>query len=346
MKGFVITPLTKKDMTAFRHYIGKAFHRKYILRDARYLKWQYSRFYIIRAGGSIVGHFGFRDVAYKVHDTTKRVRVLMNLYVLAPYRIFGVGTMLIKKVFATAQPVFVSGYTQATGRLGKELRSGWNDAGVLERHLAILDDSASLLARYGSLKALSRLQRKTIRDPFVVNHSISVSSTADISFSELWRAVKSRYPVAVERTDAYMKWRFKKHPMLSYHFLLARRARTAAGYIVYRYEEDQGFKIARIIDFVAEKAAERSLLSEFIEKSRREGAHAADFLFSGAFYKDSLKYAGFFNTHKTSFANFPILFSPIAYEKTKINIGYDLPVSFSDCYFTKADGDQDRPNPQ
>ena len=96
MKGFVITPLTKKDMTAFRHYIGKAFHRKYILRDARYLKWQYSRFYIIRAGGSIVGHFGFRDVAYKAHDTTKRVRVLMNLYVLAPYRIFGVGTMLIK----------------------------------------------------------------------------------------------------------------------------------------------------------------------------------------------------------------------------------------------------------
>jgi hypothetical protein len=46
----------------------------------------------------------------------------------------------------------------------------------------------------------------------------------------------------------------------------------------------------------------------------------------------------------TEFEKFPILFSPIAYKKTIINIAYNFETSLNACFLTKADGDQDRPN--
>ena len=346
MKGIRITLLTKKEMPEFRRYISRIFHPKHILCNARYLKWQYNHFYIIKSKNTVIGHFGFRDIHYKVYTTTKRVRTLMGFYVLEPYRIFGAGTLLARKIFCTTNPIMVSGYTQATQHLGKKLRPSWQNAGVLTRYLAILDDTTPFLLRYGKRQTLCHLRKKTVRsNTNMKDTEISVSPVLHIPFSEIWHQLRNRYSTTVERTNTYMNWRFVNHPILAYRFLIARRGSTPIGYLIYRYEGNPSFKIARIVDFIATQDAERPLLLTFITEATKKGAHAADFLFSGKLYRKTLLLAGFFNTSKTSFKDFPVLFNPISYKKISINIAYDLPVHFADCYFTKADGDQDRPNP-
>lgn len=346
MKDIKIISLSKKELPQFHRYINRAFHRKYVLHDARYLQWQYDHMYVLWSKNAIVGHFGFRDTKYKIYVTTKWVRTLMNFYVLEPYRVFGLGAILARKVFDTRYPLFVSGYTPSTQKLGRALRPSWNDAGILTRYFAVLDDSTPFLLRYASHSALRELSANLRANISAQQKSIAVIQTSDIPFSKVWQKTKNRYSVTVERTDSYMNWRFKRHPMLPYSFLAARRGNEYMGYLVYRYEEDKGFKIARIIDFIAEPIVEESLIKTFLSSARHEGAHAADFFCSGIFYRSVFSKCGFFNIKKTVFTDFPAYFSPISIgRKTFINIAYDIKAPFSDCYFTRADGDKDRPNP-
>ncbi|MBI3075303.1 MAG: hypothetical protein HYY92_03810 [Parcubacteria group bacterium] len=309
------------------------------------MKWQYSGFYVVRVGDKVVGNFGYRDVLCSVYGRTQYVRFLMNAYVLEPYRIFGAGTILAKKIFNTSHSVFVSGYTDATKKLGKHLRRAWKDVGNFNRYIAVLDARAPFLRKHASAVQCARRAME-------ISHAVSGEEydirecRGRLSFGSLWKKSRKRYPVTAERTDAYLNWRFTNHPMLAYSVVTARKKDIHKGYLVYRYEEDQGFKIARVIDLIAsEEGAEAPLLADFLQRAKKEGAHMADFLFSGNFHKKALKKTGFFLSKQTPFDALPTLYSPITYKKNFINMGHDLAVPFRDGYFTKADGDQDRPNP-
>lgn len=62
-------------------------------------------------------------------------------------------------------------------------------------------------------------------------------------FTELTRTVGWRY-TCVERSAEYLNWRYRKHPLVQYKFLTARRGRDLLGYLV--FSENGGD--ARIVD--------------------------------------------------------------------------------------------------
>ena len=332
-----ISLLGDEPINNFKDYITAAFSPNYILNDPDYLSWQYDggNVYVAKIGDQIVGHFGFRDFFYKVGENTKPFRVLMNLFVLEPYRVMGVGALLAQKVFDTPADIVVSGYTAVASKLFHRLHPKWHEMGDMSRYFCVFDGNHKLLSEFSIPKIIAG---KFLLPP-AENKVFSMEE-----LSELWHKIKDRYQVSIERTKEYLNWRFINHPSLKYSFLVARRKGIVSGYLVFRFEENDAFKIGRIIDLVSTKEAECELLNLFVGSCKKAGATAADFMFSGKEYGESLEQAGFFNVAGTDFDRFPILFSPISRKKFNINIAGTMNIGLDQCYFTKADGDQDRPN--
>lgn len=339
MKALEIHPFAPDDNEAFGRYIARAYHENYILRDPRYREWQYGKSLLLaKHDGAIVGHFGFRDILYKAYDRRLSVRVLMNLFVNPEYRLTGVGALLGREVFKEGHPVLVSGYTPLAEKLFSHLRSEWKNAGTLARFFAALNPAASLFEGY----AIPQTTPSHSDSGAITVHE---GAPPEAFIDACWQLAKDRFPVTVERSALYVTWRFIRHPFFSYLFLTARQNGSPAGYLVGRVEEDKGFRVYRVIDLIATPAAESALLERFLAVALRGRADGADMFLSGSVYHDALGGAGFFNVADTDFEKFPILFSPLSFKKASINIGYDLDAPLEDCFFTKADGDQDRPNP-
>ncbi|MCI0680159.1 hypothetical protein L0Y41_02330 [bacterium] len=335
MKGLTVKLFETNELPEFQTYVGEAYHEKYILKDPRYIEWQFDGICIARTEEKIVGHLGFKDVSYKIYDETKKVRVLMNLFTLPSWRIFGVGALIAKKVMETEYPVFVSGYTDATAKLIPRIRDAFRDAGNLTRYMAVFDPDVPVLREY------------TV--PHVVSGEKNVSDVIEaqngFTFYDAWKKVRERFPVTVERTDDYLSWRFFENPFLKYRAVITKEAGNVAGYLIFRIEEAEGFHIARIVDMAGLENSDAALLHAFIGAAKRGGAHAADFFCSGFLYRKAIFDAGFFGIAGTAFEDFPSRFSPLSRKKTFINVGHDLGAALQDSYFTKADGDQDRANP-
>ncbi len=336
MEQLSIRLYKNEDLPGFQDYISRAFHEKYILRDKKYIDWQYQNsLYLALAGEKIIGHFGFRDLPYKIYDGTITARVLINLFVLEEYRRAGVGALLARTVLDTPNPVLVSGYTPFSQRLFPHLRDRWSDAGNLGRYIAILNNRHSIFAKFPG---------PTIK--IDGNHDRLSEALSAEEAGKLWDQTRGRYPVTVERSAEYINWRFLRHPFFQYKFLLLEGEGELVGYLVYRIEEAEDFRIARIVDCVAKEGAEEKLFIGILRKAKELGIHAVDFMFSGNLYRQALLDAGFLDIAGTEFEKFPILFSPISHKKTFINVGYDIKAPLADFYITKADGDQDRPNPR
>ncbi|MDP1719073.1 MAG: hypothetical protein Q8L24_01470 [bacterium] len=329
----------KSDQGNFQEYIRRAFHEKYILGDPKYLEWQYGGgLYIAKDGDEIVGHFGFRDLKCKIGERSDVLRVLMNLFVLEQYRILGVGARLAQEVFRDKYFVMVAGYSPLSQRLFPHFRPDWKDAGNLSKYLKIFRGDSPLFDGF-KVPEIATIQ------PVSDGYELNEISSFDAKFEALWKRIRPRYQVTVERSPEYLNWRFADHPIFHYRTISASRSGTLAGYLVWRLEDGADFKVARIIDWICEPEAEKALLGKFVESAAAAGATLADFLFSGSLYRATLKELGFFDVARTEFEKFPIHFNPVSAKKPYINVAFDLPASLQDCYFTKADGDQDRPNP-
>jgi hypothetical protein len=366
MDSIKIVKYQKSDYLQFRDFVRTAFHSKYILSDERFLDWQYpstgsgndGMLMLAKIGDEIAGFFGYKDFDYKIYGETKKIRAVMNLFAAEKYRMAGIGPRLAEAVFGKDGYILVSSYNDAAQKLYRHFRPEWTEAGDLKRYFAVFGEH-KLLEGFRREIATSKTPRNDGRGAQMGRGSGEVSSLSERGdlpagrrgievgeeFDEFWQRVRDRYPVTIERGSEYLNWRFLRHPFFDYQFLIARKDGKLAGFLVYRFENVDDFKIARIIDFVAEESAEMSLLSEFLKRAQNEKAQAADFMFSGSLYDDSLKQAGFFDVRGTDFAKFPIRFSPLSYSKFVINIAYDLSVPLQDFYLTKADSDQDRPNP-
>ena len=44
------------------------------------------------------------------------------------------------------------------------------------------------------------------------------------NYDKFWNDVRKRYPITIERTRKYLTWRFLKHPLIDYHFLVLKNS--------------------------------------------------------------------------------------------------------------------------
>jgi GNAT superfamily N-acetyltransferase len=79
--------------------------------------------------------------------------------------------------------------------------------------------------------------------------SLAVSQTpCDASFDDLDRESRGRFRLYLERSAAYLNWRFRANPLADHEFLVARRDRKVIGYAVFTQEGAE----ATLVDLLAQ----------------------------------------------------------------------------------------------
>jgi hypothetical protein len=171
-----------------------------------------------------------------------------------------------------------------------------------------------------------------------------------------WRAYTERGYIGVDRTGAYMRWRYVDHPRLAYRVVTARRRNGGAlqGHAVYRIEtaRDVPIQVARLIEFTALSHEVRLPLLRHVENAARDaGALFIDHYNTSAdpVFRDA---AGWQTEPEVPTLVFPALFQPVfrGYHKIAVIIRFlgNLHVTDEDFarkfQFVKSDGDQDRIN--
>ena len=148
-----------------------------------------------------------------------------------------------------------------------------------------------------------------------------------------------------------MTWRFLKHPLIDYHFLVLENEKNIMGFSIIRFEnKDKKIKAARIVDLIVKKEFEDVLISSILDYCKKK-CHLVDFFCTGNFYGAALKKFGFFNNLYKKL-KIPIVFNPIdTNRRLKINFLYtdllgstnkDVLANENNWYIVKSDSDQDR----
>ncbi len=344
------------DWKAQFDFIAKTYARgkNYILNNKEFFEWFFfnpfakgkSSFMVIKKGEEIISEMGFVPTKLKFFEKTINNTNLVNLMALEEYRGRGTGYFLYKEVEKFADVCTNTGY----GPLVYDFidNMGWNKMLALQRFVFILnEEKTSKLAK--KLTPKSILPEKTEEK----NKSFERIKQFGQETEVFWKKVKNRYPITIERSQTYLNWRFANHPIISYHCLEAKKEEELLAFIVLHFEEAEGFKIARIIDFVSTDEAEQYSLQQAIKYCEENKADLIDFFFTGDFHVESLKKTGFKEANKKPYSLIPILFNPIDRKRKNINFAfklvnedlYDERINdINNWYITKGDGDQDRPN--
>lgn len=74
----------------------------------------------------------------------------------------------------------------------------------------------------------------------------------DASLDRFWDSVAGKYPITVERSSAFLRWRFCSVPFRDYVVLTARDGKEVRGYAVVRCAEVQGVQCGLIMDLLVE----------------------------------------------------------------------------------------------
>jgi hypothetical protein len=172
-----------------------------------------------------------------------------------------------------------------------------------------------------------------------------------------WRERFAPQMVGVARTADYLERRYVRHPRFHYVVRFARRrtSRKIAGLAAYRIApiRDRPQRVLRIVDFLATDGAGPALVAELDRAARREQATFADFYCTSDRFAEALRCGGY-APESASPAPLPSLFQPLDFGRSSLNGAFYLYsaadagtaslFAAADIYFTRGDGDQDRPS--
>ncbi len=356
-----VQKLTKADYPLYQAFARTHFHDKYILSDPVFFDWQFAanpyaedyEFYILKEADTIYGSVGLIPMPYTISGDSRLVCNYVNLYVDERLRAFGAGALLIKAAMNRSDIAFIEGFNPDSFSIYEKL-GDWHNMGNFNRFVYI----------YNAEKVNSLLPKKAQAKDMVAGDVPPLQSSSkeyvystefDSQIDEFWSQVKARYQNTVERSYAYLKWRYVDHPYLDYKILVARDSQgIIVGYVIYRIEAVEEYRVARMIDFIAYEHAEQEILLVCMNELGSLEVDMLEFMFSGFMYKSTLESLGFVDVYKTVYKDLPLFFNPISYSKNYINyavwnqdtqINQDAFHNPANWFLTKGDSDQDRPNP-
>ncbi|MBU1975754.1 MAG: hypothetical protein KKG59_05100 [Nanoarchaeota archaeon] len=334
--------------------------KDYILNNKKFFEWQFRNpfsdkhcFTLVRLDERIVAELGYIPTQLKLFDKTVLNINLVNMMALEKYRGKGIGFMMVRDSEKYADICTNTGF----GPLTPITRLKWTQLSDMNRYLFVCN------AKKVSELAQEPVDETKLASVSELPDSSLISREADdfAGADKLWAEVKEKYPITIERSEKYLNWRYAYHPLLKYHIITMgaetmdydkqEGMKAMKSFCVVRFEEPEGYKIARILDFISFDDAEEFALNEAVKYCKKEGADLIDFFFTGDFHKEALEKTGFVSAEK--YKNLPMLFNPIDRGRTSINFAFKLTNldyyaekmnKDKNWYVTKGDGDQDRPN--
>lgn len=342
-----------KDWRAFEKMVRRMYGPHYIFNEKRFVDWQHrfnggpTSLFLIDMGGELKGVLGSIPLSLHINGCDHPAWCYANIRVDPELRRVGLGVALVEYGRNPGKLVYGMGHSDEMTHVYRNL--GWSSDIRLKRYIKILNEVnvTHLRAQDTPLS----VTRPPLHDHFSSGDCTQVT-VFEADVDDFWLGIRGKYPITVNRYSSYLNWRYTDHPMIPYKMFVCRGQDEAVrGYAIVRIEDSSGYRIARIIDFVANDTSERHLLKHVTAYAESVTADLVDFFFSGNFHISSLLAEGYAANDTPGYDMIPMLFNPIDRSRKTTNFAYYLP---SDelrsqwdnpelWYVTKGDGDIDRP---
>jgi GNAT superfamily N-acetyltransferase len=357
-------------LPALQEFFGRMYGLGYVLRvNERQLRWQYGdtpisaitgreNAYHVRLGlvdGEVKGCLGYTPLEISMAGRVVRGAWLANWMVDPDQRQFGLGLQLMRQVMSEFEIALTVGANQLAR--GLFTRMGWTDFGLLPRYVCVLDaQAAETLAGRGS--GIGDRGSGRGQNPIPTPASgyprspipVTIVDRFDDDATELWDRLWGERAAGTRRSAEFLNWRYASHPVFVYRLFEVRDNGRLTGLAVYRVEQvrDMPMMVGRIVEIVAEEAAEAGLLGALLDDARSQGVAVLDFFCASRRLAGTMSRWGFLPGDHEAVAHIPILFQPVDRRRSGITfLAYlrNFPAAGNlDWYVTKGDGDQDRPN--
>lgn len=349
--------------------IDAAWKRGHVLsRDVELLRWQYPR----RADGVLsllvlnddaegpVGLLGAIPIDFNLRGKSMPGVMLALWFVRPGYADGSAGLRLLQRLMAEGYGfVGVLGVRESALPLYRALR--FHVVPRVERWVRgfDVDGLRALLAERPDLYPPDVVERWTPTaaadctspDFEIVDWNANLAE----AWNDVWRRDFAPRLVGPARSAASLAWRYLEHPRFYYVLRAAvdRRTNELAGLLVYRLAEirDRPQRVLRIVEFLAQPGADAALAGELARVGRVERPAYADFYCTSTKFAEPLVRAGFVCEQADEPA-LPALLQPLDFGRSTLNGAFYLSpaqasgtlFSGDDVYFTRSDGDQDRPS--
>jgi GNAT superfamily N-acetyltransferase len=142
-----------------------------------------------------------------------------------------------------------------------------------------------------------RIRQAGEREP--VHGSVAfqeVSNWSDGRLDELWAQARSQFDFAVERSSAYLRWKYHNQPWVSYSAAFAMRGPKVVGLVVYRAgtpPEPRAGTIAELISVDNSPAVYEAMAKYAVRELEQRGANAVLAGASDTVQQQALRQVGF-----------------------------------------------------
>lgn len=342
-----------KDWRAFQKMVRRMYGPTYIFNEKRFVDWQHrlnggpTSLFLIDMDGELKGVLGSVPLSLNIHGSDHSAWCYANIRVDPELRRVGLGVALVEYGRSPNKLVYGMGHSDEMTHVYRNL--GWRSDIRLKRHIKILNEVNVTHLRTQDTPL--NVEHPSLGGQFSVGDCSQVTDF-DADVDDFWLGIRKKYPVTVNRYSSYLNWRYADHPMIPYKMFVRRgQSGEVQGYAIVRVEDSSGYRIVRIIDFIASDASERPLLRHVSAYAESIQADLVDFFFSGNFHVPSLLAEGYAVNDTPGYETIPILFNPINRSRKTTNFAYYLPTEDlrrqgddpERWYVTKGDGDIDRP---
>ena len=345
---------TIEHLPRLREFFGRVYRSDYILaRDEAFLRWQFGGIGVRRQDhyhiklalmdNSIVGSLGYIPLEVTIAGRRVRGAWTANWVVDSTCRRFAVGPLLMGSLVRQHDVTLVVGASAEAREILQKI--GFTSYGALRRHVWVIDQAGAAELSCSDPRLWHGL------DPIHVetNHAVQRVRSFSAAVERVWDDVWGN-GAGTCRSAAFLNWRYTAHPTFNYRLFQALSPDRPAGFAVYRVEAVPGMvaRVGRVVEFVAEPGAERSLLGALLEDARSHNVSVMDLFCSSSRVTPALERCRWLLEEELP-AEIPMLFQPVARGRRAIPfLGHLRTIgSHSDAdgwYVTKGDGDQDRPN--
>lgn len=372
----------QSEIPALIEFIREDWKQDHILvRDPAFLQWHYDHrlfrgvpegglsFLLARDSERMIGIIGLNEVGFNVYGE-KGFAVWPSLWYARPeYRRHHVGARLWQRVLKLKYgAICMIGMNSAVRpffhSLGYEMLAntprwcGVLDPARTEKFLAENPDAnaSEIRALVGSLtlKNVGDVSESyTPEDLELFDWDDSVGDAWDSSWNEIFAPTM----VGTDKSAKYVSWRYDHHPIFQYRLRLARTADRITGLIVTRLEipRDRDETILRVVELLGEPTSLRVLAADELRRAREKNVLFADFNALSHRFAQPLEAIGFQKLDaEGSGALIPHRFQPLQFGRIPLAGAFHLAAEFrervprllecEDFQFSRADGDQDRPN--
>lgn len=307
-------------------FFRKAYSPKHILLNKEFFEWQFKNQnflnIILKENNEIKGHVGLIGKDYIYNDKNIRCSFLSCLIVAEELRGRGAGAYLAREAAKDHDVLYATGINK--DGMSSFFALGWTDAKNLYRWVRI--------------------------NPFLKYETRALEIRRfNGDWNRSWKILRKRYPLTINRTLAYLNWRFVNHPKIQYKIFGLKNNNIYDGYIVARLEEGDR-RAVRIVDLIVkDKDAEVELLKAALSYAAEQKVDFIDFFCSSRIYEKSLNELEFSGPESPEVGETPIFILPLDANRKSINWAYKIinpklqNIKKEDWFIIKADGDKDRP---